>query len=254
MLTAIGISGLKKAFGDAHVIQDLSLTIPTGSFYGLAGPNGAGKTTTIRMIAGLLRPDGGTIEVDGVSVWPDPRAAKRILGYVPDNPTLFSRLSAREMLDYAGMLRGMESATIRERGDDLLRVLGLEADADRQIADFSLGMTKRVGLAVAILHSPRVLILDEPFGSLDPVNTQVMEQLLARYRDGGGSVVFSSHVLDVVERLCDRVAVIAGGTLVAEGTVRELAGTGSLEDAFVGIVGGRELKKEDLGWLSSSSD
>ncbi|MCT9821387.1 ABC transporter ATP-binding protein [Microbacterium sp. W1N] len=243
-----------KAFDGAQVVRGLSLDIPSGSFYGLAGPNGAGKTTTIRMIAGLLRPDAGTIEVNGVSVWPDPRAAKRVLGYVPDNPTLFARLSAREMLDYAGMLRGMDPVTIKDRGDDLLRVLALESDADRPIADFSLGMTKRIGLAVAILHSPRVLILDEPFGSLDPVNTQVMEQLLARYRDGGGSVVFSSHVLDVVEKLCDRVAVIAEGALVAEGTVRELAGAGSLEQAFMGIVGGRDLGEEDLGWLSSSSD
>lgn len=241
-----------KRFGDVTSVDGLNLTIPQGSFYGIAGPNGAGKTTSIRMITGLLEPDAGTIEVVGVSVWPNPRRAKALLGYVADNPPLFGRLTAREMLDYAGMLRGMASADIRSRGDDLLRVLDLEADAGRPIADFSLGMTKRVGLAVAMLHSPRVLILDEPFGALDPVNTQVMEQMLQRFRQGGGTVVFSSHVLDVVQKLCDRVAIIAKGTLVAEGTVAELAPNGSLEEAFVDIVGGRDLAEGDLAWLSSS--
>ncbi|KTS13776.1 ABC transporter ATP-binding protein [Microbacterium testaceum] len=252
MTGAIQVAGVVKKFGDVTSVDGLNLTIPQGSFYGIAGPNGAGKTTSIRMITGLLEPDAGTIEVAGVSVWPNPRRAKALLGYVADNPPLFGRLTAREMLDYAGMLRGMASADIRSRGDDLLRVLDLEADAGRPIADFSLGMTKRVGLAVAMLHSPRVLILDEPFGALDPVNTQVMEQMLQRFRQGGGTVVFSSHVLDVVQRLCDRVAIIAKGTLVAEGTVAELAPNGSLEEAFVDIVGGRDLAEGDLAWLSSS--
>jgi ABC-2 type transport system ATP-binding protein len=251
-MNAIEVSGLKKSYGDVHSVDGLDLTIPEGSFYGLAGPNGAGKTTSIRMITGLLEPDAGTITVAGAAVWPDPRRAKALLGYVADNPPLFGRLNAREMLDYAGMLRGMDSTDIRSRGDDLLRVLGLTEDAGRPIGDFSLGMTKRIGLAVAMLHDPRVLILDEPFGALDPVNTTVMEQMLQRYRSGGGTVVFSSHVLDVVQRLCDRVAIIAAGKLVAEGTVAELAHGESLQDAFVDIVGGRELAEGDLSWLSSS--
>lgn len=241
-----------KKFGDVTSVAGLDLTVPEGSFYGIAGPNGAGKTTSIRMITGLLEPDAGTIEVAGTPVWPNPRAAKALLGYVADNPPLFGRLNAREMLDYAGMLRGMKAADIRSRGDDLLRVLDLQADAGRPIADFSLGMTKRIGLAVAMLHSPRVLILDEPFGALDPVNTRVMEEMLQVFRTGGGTVVFSSHVLDVVQRLCDRVAIIAKGALVAEGTVAELSHGGSLQDAFVDLVGGRELEKGDLSWLSSS--
>jgi ABC-2 type transport system ATP-binding protein len=132
-------------------------------------------------------------------------------------------------------------------------VLDLEGASDKMIADYSLGMTKRIGLAVAVLHSPRVLVLDEPFGSLDPVNTQVMEDMLQRYRSGGGTVVFSSHVMDVVERLCDRVAVIEAGRVRAEGTVRELAGERSLQEAFVDLVGGRDLEDGDLTWLSSSS-
>ena len=252
MGAAIQATGVVKKFGDVTSVDGLNLTIPEGSFYGIAGPNGAGKTTSIRMITGLLQPDSGSIEVAGIAVWPNPRRAKAVLGYVADNPPLFGRLTAREMLDYAGMLRGMAADDIRSRGDDLLRVLDLEADAGRPIADFSLGMTKRVGLAVAMLHAPRVLVLDEPFGALDPVNTQVMEQMLQRFRQGGGTVVFSSHVLDVVQKLCDRVAIIAHGALVAEGTVTELSHGGSLQDAFVDIVGGRELAEGDLSWLSSS--
>lgn len=251
-MAAIEVVNLVKTYGDVHSVDGLNLTVPEGSFYGLAGPNGAGKTTSIRMIAGLLKPDSGTISVAGVPVWPNPRAAKAELGYVADNPPLFGRLNAREMLDYAGMLRRLPAADIRSRGDDLLTVLDLQDDARRPIADFSLGMTKRIGLAVSMLHNPRVLILDEPFGALDPVNTTVMEQMLQRYRESGGTVVFSSHVLDVVERLCDRVAIMAAGALVAEGTVAELSHGGSLQDAFVDIVGGRELEDGELTWLSSS--
>ncbi|KAA9088953.1 ABC transporter ATP-binding protein [Microbacterium radiodurans] len=252
MTPAIAATGVVKSFGSVRSVSGLDLAVPAGSFFGIAGPNGAGKTTFIRMIAGLLRPDAGSIAVAGEQVWPNPRRAKELLGYVADNPPLFGRLSAREMLDYSGMLRGLPAAEIRSRGDDLLRVLDLEEDAARPIADFSLGMTKRIGLAVAMLHNPRVLILDEPFGALDPVNTQVMEQMLQKYRRAGGTVVFSSHVLDVVERLCDRVAIIAGGALVAEGAVAELAHGESLQDAFIDIVGGRELAEGDLSWLSSS--
>lgn len=252
MGAAIQATGVVKKFGEVTSVDGVNLTVPEGSFYGIAGPNGAGKTTAIRMITGLLEPDSGSIELTGIAVWPNPRRAKAALGYVADNPPLFGRLTAREMLDYAGMLRGMSTDDIRARGDDLLRVLDLEADAGRPIADFSLGMTKRVGLAVAMLHAPRVLVLDEPFGALDPVNTQVMEQMLQRFRQGGGTVVFSSHVLDVVQKLCDRVAIIAHGAVVAEGTVAELARGGSLQDAFVDIVGGRELAEGELSWLSSS--
>jgi ABC-2 type transport system ATP-binding protein len=252
-MAAVTTDGLVKIFGTARAVDGLELSIPRGSFYGIAGPNGAGKTTAIRMIVGLLQPDDGNATVDGVAVWPDPMAAKARIGYVPDNPVLFDRLSGQEMLEYAGLLRGMDRDVIRQRTEELLRVLDLEGASDKMIADYSLGMTKRIGLAVALLHSPRVLVLDEPFGSLDPVNTQVMEEMLQRYRSGGGTVVFSSHVMDVVERLCDRVAVIEAGRLRAEGTVRELAGDQSLQEAFVDLVGGRDLDEGELAWLSSSS-
>lgn len=254
MKDAVRASGLVKKFGEVTAVDGVDLIIPQGSFYGIAGPNGAGKTTAIRMITGLLRPDSGNAVVAGAQVWPDPTAAKSHLGFVPDNPVLFNRLTAMEMLEFAGLLRGMDAAVTAGRAAELLRVLALEDTGDRVIADFSLGMTKRIGLAAALLHGPAVLILDEPFGSLDPVNTQVMEEMLQRYRTGGGTVVFSSHVMDVVERLCDRLVIIAGGKVLVEGTVPEIAGGKSLQDAFVSLVGGRDLEEGELGWLSSSSD
>jgi len=251
---AVQAKGLVKTFGDVRAVDGIDLQIPRGSFYGIAGPNGAGKSTTLRMLTGLLRPDSGSAEVAGVQVWPNPRQAKSVLGFVPDNPVLFDRLTAPEMLQYAGMLHGMAPDQIVARSRELLRVLDLEDSRNRLIADFSLGMVKRIGLGVAVLHNPRVLILDEPFGALDPVNAQVIEDLLQRFRSGGGTVVFASHVMDVVQRLCDRVVVIASGRVLAEGPVSEVSGGGNLQDAFVHLVGGRDLEEGELAWLSSWSD
>ncbi|PKQ21531.1 MAG: ABC transporter ATP-binding protein [Actinobacteria bacterium HGW-Actinobacteria-5] len=254
MVPALEARGLVKTFGDLRAVDGVDLSIPRGTFYGIAGPNGAGKSTTLRMLTGLLRPDAGNAVIDGVEVWPDPLAAKARVGFVPDNPVLFDRLTAPEMLEYAGMLRRMDPAVVANRARELLRVLDLAEEGEKLIADFSLGMIKRIGLAVALLHSPRVLILDEPFGALDPVNTQVMEDVLQLYRHGGGTVVFASHVMDVVQRLCDRLVVIGSGRVLAEGTVAEVAGGRNLQDAFVELVGGRDLEEGELSWLSSSSD
>jgi ABC-2 type transport system ATP-binding protein len=251
---AVQAKGLVKDFGDVSAVDGIDLRIPRGSFYGIAGPNGAGKSTTLRMLTGLLRPDAGSAEVGGVQVWPNPRLAKSVLGFVPDNPVLFDRLTAPEMLQYAGMLHRMPPEAIVARSTELLRVLDLEDSRNRLIADFSLGMVKRIGLGVALLHNPRVLVLDEPFGALDPVNAQVIEDLLQRFRSGGGTVVFASHVMDVVQRLCDRVVVIASGRVLAEGPVSEVSGGGNLQDAFVQLVGGRDLEEGELAWLSSWSD
>jgi ABC-2 type transport system ATP-binding protein len=250
---AVEAHSLRKTFGDKHAVDGIDLAIPRGTFYGIAGPNGAGKSTTLRMLTGLLRPDAGTATLDGVPVWPDPLPAKARVGFVPDNPVLFDRLTAPEMLEYAGMLRGMAREVVAERSAELLHVLDLADESDKLIADFSLGMVKRIGLAVALLHSPRVLVLDEPFGALDPVNTQVMEDVLRLYRHGGGTVVFASHVMDVVQRLCDRVVVIGAGRVLTEGTVAEVAGERNLQDAFVELVGGRDLAEGELSWLSSYS-
>lgn len=254
MPSAIRAHGLVKQFGSVRAVDGVDLEIPQGSFYGIAGPNGAGKSTTLRMLTGLLRPDAGTAEVHEVSVWPNPLRAKTLIGFVPDNPVLFDRLTAPEMLQYAGMLRGLPTDVVAERSAELLQVLDLVQVRDRLIADYSLGMLKRIGLGVALLHNPRVMVLDEPFGALDPVNAQVIEDLLQRYRDGGGTVVFASHVMDVVQRLCDRVAVITQGLVMAEGTVADVSGGRSLQDAFVDLVGGRDLEEGELSWLSSWSD
>lgn len=251
---AIVATGLCKSFGDKHAVDDLDLTIPAGSFFGICGPNGAGKTTMLKMSTGLLRPDAGTVVVDGADVWTDPVAAKRRFGFVPDNPRLFDKLNGPELLEFIGALRGMDPGVVSQRSEQILEVLDLEKDRTTLIADYSLGMTKRIGLAAAILHNPRVLILDEPFGSLDPVNTSVMEELLQLHRSGGGTVVFSSHVMDVVERLCDQIVIIDKGKVRAEGTVAEVAGGKRLQDAFVALVGGRDLQDGSLGWLGSSSD
>ena len=252
MTAALVARGLVKTFGSLRAVDGVDLEIARGTFYGIAGPNGAGKSTTLRMLTGLLRPDSGTATVAGIEIWPDPQEAKREIGFVPDNPLLFDRLTAAEMLEYAGLLRGMKPEVIAPRAQELLSVLDLTDVGDQLIADFSLGMIKRIGLGVALLHSPKVLVLDEPFGALDPVNTQVMEDLLQLYRAGGGTVVFASHVMDVVQRLCDRVVVIGNGKVLAEGTVAEVSGGRPLQDAFVELVGGRDLQEGGLKWLSSS--
>jgi ABC-2 type transport system ATP-binding protein len=252
---AVRVEGLAKRFGDTVAVAGVDLDVPDGSFFGLVGPNGAGKTTLLSMTTGLLRPDAGNAVVAGIDVWADPVAAKTKMGVVQDTPALFDRLSGAELLAFHGALRRLDPATVRERSDELLRVLDLAVDADRLVVDYSLGMTKKLALAAALLHAPRVLFLDEPFGAIDPVSTNVIEQLLQRFVEGGGTIVFSSHVMDVVERLCDRVAVISRGRIVAAGTLADVAEGGDLRKAFFRLVGAREdVGLEELGWLGSSSD
>ena len=251
-INAVLIDGLEKTFGPKRAVDGVSLRVPAGSFFGIVGPNGAGKTTTLRMACGLLRPDAGRIELDGVDVWTDPAEAKRRYGLVPDTPILFDRLSGREVLEFNGLLRGLDPELIRERSAELLAVLGLAAEADRLVGDYSLGMTKKVALACALLHAPRVLILDEPFGAIDPLSTQVVESILRRFTEGGGTVVFSSHVMDVVERLCDQVAIIADGRVLASGSIASLAGGRRLQDVFIELLGGTDALGDGLAWLSAA--
>jgi ABC-2 type transport system ATP-binding protein len=246
---ALDIFGLVKRFGEKTAVDNLSLAIPRGSFFGLVGPNGAGKTTTLRMATGLLRPDAGQVRVDGVDVWPNPVNVKSRLGLVPDGLLLFERLSAKEMLLYAGLLRGMPEDEVLVRSGDLLDVLGLADDADKLIVDYSHGMRKKTALACALLHRPPVLVLDEPFEGIDPVSAVNMRTVLERYTASGGTVIMSSHVMDLVERMCDHVAVIAGGRLVANGPIDALRNGGRLEDAFIHLVGGSTVASDSLGWL-----
>ncbi len=248
---ALEIDGLVKAFHGRVVVRGLSLVVPTGSLFGLVGPNGAGKTTTLSMATGLLRPDGGTARVLGVDVWADPPAAKALMGIAPDGLRLFELLSGRELLRYVGALRRMPAEETAARAEELLGVLGLANDADVPVADYSAGMTKKIGLAVAMLHAPRLLVLDEPFEAVDPVSGQAIRTILRRYVDGGGTVVMSSHVMELVEGLCDRVAVIADGQVLAAGSLDDIRAGESLHTRFLELVGGTDAGAEGLTWLGS---
>jgi ABC-2 type transport system ATP-binding protein len=248
---ALSIRGLAKRFGDKIAVHGVSLEVPSGSFYGLVGPNGAGKTTTLSMATGLLRPDYGQAMVHGVDVWAKPLEAKRLMGILPDGVRLFDRLTGEQLVTYAGLLRGMDRETVVERTGDLLRALDLANDAGTLVVDYSAGMTKKIALASALIHAPKLLVLDEPFESVDPVSAANIRDILAGYVQSGGSVIVSSHVMDLVQRMCDHVAVIAAGTVLAAGTVDEVRGDGSLEDRFVELVGGRTTS-EGLSWLRTS--
>ncbi|MBX6722366.1 MAG: ABC transporter ATP-binding protein [Dactylosporangium sp.] len=246
---ALALRGLVKRFGEKVAVAGVDLDVPVGSFFGLLGPNGAGKTTTLSMTVGLLRPDAGRAFVLGYDVWADPVEAKRRLGVLPDGVRLFDRLTGAELLAYTGQLRGMDPAVVDQRARELLDVLAL-ADAGRTLViDYSAGMKKKIGLACALLHAPRLLVLDEPFEAVDPVSAALIRDILQRYVTGGGTVIFSSHVMEVVERLCSHVAILAEGTIRAVGTLDEVRGDRSLEEVFVQTVGGRTATGEELSWL-----
>ena len=251
---ALELDGLHKVFGDLVAVDHLDLTVPAGSFFGLVGRNGAGKTTTLRMCTALLRPDDGSVRIDGVDVWADPQEAKRRMGVMPESMDVFDRLTGAELLLYDGLLRGMDRDLVVERSTELLDVLELTDAAARTVADYSHGMTKKIVLAAALLHGPSVLFLDEPFEAIDPVSTRTIEAVLRRHVDQGGTVVFSSHVLDVVERLCDHLAVIDHGTVRASGTIEEVRAGRRLEDAFMALIGVDDADTDDLTWLGTSSD
>jgi ABC-2 type transport system ATP-binding protein len=226
--------------------------VPRGSFYGIVGPNGAGKTTTLSMITGLLRPDAGSVVVNGADVWTDPIAAKRTIGVLPDRLRLFDRLTGAQLLHYSGMLRGLPSAEVTRRTTDLARVFGLEEALGRLVSDYSAGMTKQIALAAAMIHSPRLLVLDEPFESVDPVSAERVTRILQAYVAEGGTVLLSSHSMELVERICDRVAVIVGGAVLADGTIDEVRDGRTLEERFVELAGAGSA--EGLEWLHTFSD
>lgn len=244
---------LTKSFGGYRAVDGIDLTVPTGSFYGIVGPNGAGKTTTLAMISGLLRPDSGTISVCGIDARRQSRAAKQLMGVLPDRLRTFDRLTGRQLLHYYGVLRGMRAQVVDARAADLARAFDLTNALGRVVSDYSAGMTKKVMLAGALIHNPRVLVLDEPFESVDPVSAAVILEVLGSYVAGGGTVILSSHGMDLVERVCSRVAVIVGGQVLSEGTVDEVRGDLTLEQRFVELSGAL-TEVEGLEWLQMSSD
>jgi len=243
------IHALTKWFGDKLALDGLSLTVPAGSCFGLVGPNGSGKSTTVRSVVGLVQPDAGTIEVCGYDIASATQAARATTGVVLDPLQLFDRLTAREFLRTLGELRGLTADVIDSRSDQLLSALQLADDAHRAIAGYSHGMRKKTALAAALLHRPRLLLLDEPFEGVDPVSGRTMRAMLDRFRSGGGTVVLSSHVMDLVERLCDHVGVIHDGRVVASGSTAALREGRSLEDVFVDVIGAVEIDTAPLDWL-----
>jgi len=249
---AIEVRGLRKSFGKKEAVAGIDLRIAAGSLAGLVGPNGAGKTTSLSMMTGLLRPDAGQVVISGLDVWADPVAAKAVIGVVPAEARLFERLSGAETLEYAGRLRGLPAPEARSRAAQLLDVLDLAADAKRLVAYYSTGMRKKAALGCALIDNPPVLFLDEPLEGVDPISADVIRRLLTRLVESGSTVLFSSHVMELVEQVCDHVSIISKGQIVATGTTDEVRGGKTLQQAFVDLVGSK-ASEEGLSWLGSSS-
>jgi ABC-2 type transport system ATP-binding protein len=251
---AVRVKDLWKAFGQSVAVAGIDLVFPAGKFIGLVGPNGAGKTTTLSMVTGLLRPDRGTVEVVGHDVWRDPVEVKARVGVLPEGLRLFERLSGHELLAYTGRLRGLPGAEVDKRAAQLLDVLDLSGAQHKLVVDYSTGMRKKIGLAAALLHNPEVLFLDEPFEGVDPVSAQTIRGVLERYTGSGATVVFSSHVMELVESLCDWVAVMAAGRIRAQGPLAEVRGDApSLQQAFLELVGANSRDTtSDLDWLGGA--
>jgi ABC-2 type transport system ATP-binding protein len=255
---AIVAQGLVRRFGSKIAVDSLNLMVRRGEFFGFLGPNGAGKSTTIKMMVGMLRPSAGSVWVGGVDVWRDPLEARSLMGVLPEQLNLYERLSGREFLTFAGHMYGLSKQEVQRRSEDLLSVLMLHDDADKLIVDYSVGMRKKIALAAALIHRPQVLFLDEPFEGIDPISSRVIRNILRDLTGSGVTIFFSSHIMEVVERLCSRVGIINQGRLVAEGTLQELreragqnGGTGegaTLEDIFLQVVGAQQ-EGGNLSWL-----
>lgn len=246
---AIRTADLRKVYGDKAAVDGLTLTVPRGCFFGFLGPNGAGKTTTIRMLTGLTPPTSGSIELLGLPVPEQSIAVKRKVGLVPDESLLFDRLTGLEFLEFVGRMYGLERPVARARGGELLALFELDSSPRKLIAEYSKGMRRRVAMAAALIHRPELFLMDEPFEGVDAVGARLMKDLLLDQVRQGATVFLTSHVLEVVERLCDTVAIIHEGKLVMERAIGDLRyGPDTLEDVFVRVVGGGRTV-EKLDWL-----
>ena len=237
------VQGLRKAFGDVKAVDGVSCTAGDGGITGLLGPNGAGKTTTLRMLYTLMRPDAGSIHIDGIDALERPLEARRRMGVLPDAKGLYKRLTARENIEYFGRLQGLDDTTLRERCEQLIQALDLGDIAGRKTDGFSQGQRVKTAIARALIHAPQNILLDEPTNGLDVMATRAMRRFLLGLRDAGHCVLFSSHIMQEVAALCDRIVVIAHGRVVAQGSPDELraqTGMDNLEDAFVRVIGSEE--------------
>jgi ABC-2 type transport system ATP-binding protein len=233
-----------KSYGDKTAVSDVNISVNAGEIFGFLGPNGAGKTTTIKMIAGLLRPTSGTVRVGGYDVISQPVQAKAACGYVPDEPNLYAKLTGRELLRFVSDLYGLDSAQSARRSEELLRLFGLVDAADETTDSYSHGMKQKTSLAAALVHDPKVLILDEPTVGLDPKSARLIKDLLRQMAERGAAVMLSTHILEIAQNMCDRIAIINQGKVIASGTMDELRqlgqGESSLEDIFLSLTGGAE--------------
>lgn len=241
----LDINGLSKTYGDFEAVKELQLKVPAGQVYGFLGPNGAGKTTTMRMIMGVLVPTRGTIAVDGHDTVAHREYVKSVIGYVPDHPIFYDFMKGREILEFVAEMQGQSAAEARDSAERMLSRFSLGDAAEEFAVNFSLGMKKKLGLAAALIHSPKLLILDEPTSGLDPRASRDVQERLERFAADGGTVFLSSHLLDMVERLCQNIAVIHQGALVASGTLAaikdQLKSTGGLEDLFLELTSPEEV-------------
>lgn len=249
IVNAIDAQDVVKLYGNNLALDHLYLQIPAGSFFGLVGPNGAGKSTFLSIATGLLEPDRGTVFINGISMWDEPVAAKAALGVLPDGMHMFDRLSGIEHLTFVAQLRGLDKQTAIQRSRSLLQAFELPLDKKKTISEYSTGMRKKIGLALALVTSPRLVVLDEPFEAVDPVSANTLQQVLKEYVKLGGTVVLSSHVMATVESLCTHVAVINQGRILVSGTTEEVAAGQDLNSRFLQLVGGHQQREGDLSWL-----
>ena len=250
---AIETFQLARDFGNFRAVNQLDLRVEAGRFYGFLGPNGAGKSTTIKMLTGLLAPSAGRIQILGEDISDPARAlaVKRRIGVVPENLALWDNLTGREYLTFIGRMYGMQLAVVRERAAELLAVMDLLNDEKKLTLEYSHGMKKKLALAAALIPNPDLLFLDEPFEGVDAVASRTLRDVLKRCVERGATVFLTSHVLEIVERLCTDVAIIARGQVVHQGSMEELRRDGSLEDKFIAVVGGNEHAGQKLSWLEA---
>jgi ABC-2 type transport system ATP-binding protein len=240
------LEGVVKRYGNFTAVQSLDLTVERGEIVGFLGPNGAGKTTTIRMVAGTLLPTSGSIRVAGIDLAEDPTGAKRRMGYIPDRPFLYEKLSGIEFLRFVGGLWGREGRALEDRAERFLELFSLTPWRDELIESYSHGMRQKLLISSALLHEPDLIVVDEPMVGLDPRSARILKDLLRAFVEGGGSALLSTHTLEVAEAICDRIAIIAEGTIIARGTMEELrastdAGAAHLEEIFLKLTGGEEI-------------